>query len=244
MLSTIRKYKNMPKLLVKIRHTKGVKQTPETPCTFPPCCLAHFPVVWPSKFRWITWEPMARFGWNFVLRCKYLLFPRLVTNFWSYTWLFLVHCVKKKPGRASKFSGNLTDGADIGTCKISAQLDNLVSYFLGQNTGRHCSISRGVTDKLSYFRFSQGGITSHGDWQFVKIQSLFHLTRLWRQAMQPWFLPMIPVESVGRPFLERARRVPEPDTKTAAADVYYVWFLPGRSEEAVIPCCRCQQQQH
>ena len=29
---------------------------------------------------------------------------------------------EKKPGRASKSLGFLTDGADIGTCKISAQL--------------------------------------------------------------------------------------------------------------------------
>ena len=34
LLCTIRKYKNMPKLLVKIRHTKGVKQIPKTPCNF------------------------------------------------------------------------------------------------------------------------------------------------------------------------------------------------------------------
>ena len=31
--------------------------------------------------------------------------------------------MQKKPGRASRISVILMDGADIGTCKISAQLD-------------------------------------------------------------------------------------------------------------------------
>ena len=36
---------------------------------------------------------------------------------------FFAHCVKKKPGRASKILGNLKARADIGTCKISARSD-------------------------------------------------------------------------------------------------------------------------
>ena len=36
--------------------------------------------------------------------------------------LFFDMVCEKKPGRASKILGILTDGADIGTCKISAQL--------------------------------------------------------------------------------------------------------------------------
>ena len=40
---------------------------------------------------------------------------------------FFGHRAKKKPGRASKILGNLTVGADIGTCKISAKSDNLVT---------------------------------------------------------------------------------------------------------------------
>ena len=46
-------------------------------------------------------------------------FPKI---FEALPGFFLTRCAKKKPGRASKILGILTDGADIGTCKISAQL--------------------------------------------------------------------------------------------------------------------------
>ena len=53
LLSTIRKYENMPNILVKIRHMKGVEQIPETPCRQlkigPPmwtCIILHCVKTW------------------------------------------------------------------------------------------------------------------------------------------------------------------------------------------------------
>ena len=41
-----------------------------------------------------------------------------------YQAFFLTRRAKKKPGRTSKILGNLTDGADIGTGKLSARLEH------------------------------------------------------------------------------------------------------------------------
>ena len=53
-----------------------------------------------------------------------MTFPEI---FEALSGFFFAHRVKKKPGGASKFLGNLTVGADIGTYKISAKSDNLVT---------------------------------------------------------------------------------------------------------------------
>ena len=47
--------------------------------------------------------------------------------FYALPGFFFGHRVKKKPGRASKILGNITVGADIGACKISAKSVHLVT---------------------------------------------------------------------------------------------------------------------
>ena len=69
---------------------------------------------------------------------------------------------EKKPGRASKILGNLTDGADIGTCKISAQLVQWLLRNSHQKTVTVCP------ELFGHWRFSE---TSD---LIVKIQKGMH----------------------------------------------------------------------
>ena len=99
--------------------------------TVPPSNVALFPLMLHSILPWITWEPMVRLGWNFACTniCTFLGLSQI---FDALPGFFFAHRVKKKPGRASKILGNLTVGADIGTCKISAKSDNLVTSWAKQ----------------------------------------------------------------------------------------------------------------
>ena len=60
---------------------------------------------------------------------------------------------KKKPGRASKILGNLTVGADIGTCKISAKSDNLVTSWAKQQGSGQRHREAVISDRDKYLLF-------------------------------------------------------------------------------------------
>ena len=102
--------------------------------TFCPYKVTLLPVFWPGNFQWITGKPMVWFGWNFV-GANICTFLDLLQNFDALRFSFFsdtIPCQKKPVGRGSKILGDLTVGADIGTCKISARSDNLVTFWAKQ----------------------------------------------------------------------------------------------------------------